>query len=299
MSTLGLRRRQNVYQTFEYTNSSLFDEGTSECNNNYQTLDNLNQDNKLNSIRCVSSLKTKISQTWETLFENFVDFLLTNIPQLRSKEPQPSKQALDVLDYLKHTASIPYDTSNIEHESILQDTWNLLMPYTPLPDRITSMWGAIGFQGRDPATDFRGTGELGLRVLHHFAKQHNFEAKRILRQSHELLPVDAVYPFACAIINLTDTLLKLAVAHPGTIGELLTFSGASNFQTLDEALFYSCDKTFLFGEMLSCIFIQFHEYYISQKPQNILAFNSICSQFFSQVASVAYSSKTFYKSYVE
>ena len=39
--------------------------------------------------------------------------------------------------------------------------WNLLMPDTSLERRITKQWGAVGFQGDDPATDFRGMGEGG------------------------------------------------------------------------------------------------------------------------------------------
>lgn len=31
----------------------------------------------------------------------------------------------------------------------------------------------MGFQGENPATDFRGTGELGLRNLYYFIKHHN------------------------------------------------------------------------------------------------------------------------------
>ena len=37
-----------------------------------------------------------------------------------------------------------------------------MMPNTPLKERITKQWGDIGFQGKDPQTDFRGMGMLGL-----------------------------------------------------------------------------------------------------------------------------------------
>jgi len=39
------------------------------------------------------------------------------------------------------------------------------MPDTNLEDRITNQWGEIGFQGKDPMTDFRGMGMLGLDNL--------------------------------------------------------------------------------------------------------------------------------------
>ena len=35
-----------------------------------------------------------------------------------------------------------------------------MMPGTPLEERITKQWGGLGFQGKDPQTDFRGMGML-------------------------------------------------------------------------------------------------------------------------------------------
>ena len=39
------------------------------------------------------------------------------------------------------------------------------MPNTKLKNRITDQWIEIGFQGKDPSTDFRGAGMLGLEQL--------------------------------------------------------------------------------------------------------------------------------------
>ncbi len=41
----------------------------------------------------------------------------------------------------------------------------MLYPSVELEDRITKQWQDIGFQGNDPATDFRGMGLLGLTCL--------------------------------------------------------------------------------------------------------------------------------------
>lgn len=35
-----------------------------------------------------------------------------------------------------------------------------MMRDTPLEERITKQWGDLGFQGKDPQTDFRGMGML-------------------------------------------------------------------------------------------------------------------------------------------
>ena len=43
--------------------------------------------------------------------------------------------------------------------------WNNLQPKVALKERISEQWTLIGFQGTDPATDFRGMGLLGLLNL--------------------------------------------------------------------------------------------------------------------------------------
>jgi hypothetical protein len=65
---------------------------------------------------------------------------------------------LDALD----KARGPYDSSNAEHEASLMRLWTALRPNVHLSSRKCEEWNEIGFQGRDPATDFRGMGLLGL-----------------------------------------------------------------------------------------------------------------------------------------
>lgn len=48
---------------------------------------------------------------------------------------------------------------------VLLQLWSSLKPDFPLKSRIGQHWGEIGFQGDDPATDFRGMGLLGLKNL--------------------------------------------------------------------------------------------------------------------------------------
>ena len=44
--------------------------------------------------------------------------------------------------------------------------WKTLKPTEELTDRLSRQWIDIGFQGMDPATDFRGSGLTGLKQLH-------------------------------------------------------------------------------------------------------------------------------------
>ena len=47
--------------------------------------------------------------------------------------------------------------------------WKNLKPSEKLLNRISKQWIEIGFQVEDPATDFRGAGELGLENLYNFS----------------------------------------------------------------------------------------------------------------------------------
>lgn len=49
-----------------------------------------------------------------------------------------------------------FSSMNSHHEALLEKLWKALKPYTRRNGRITKEWQEIGFQGKDPATDFRG-----------------------------------------------------------------------------------------------------------------------------------------------
>lgn len=81
-----------------------------------------------------------------------------------------------------------------------------MMPDEPLIDRIGDQWGKIGFQGKDPATDFRGMGLLGLDDLIYMAKTYPDLCSRILSASNH---VQAGFSMAIVGINLTDMALNM------------------------------------------------------------------------------------------
>ena len=104
-----------------------------------------------------------------------------------------------------------YDSSNPEHEAFLFDLWKTVFPDVNLKDRRTSQWVLLGFQGRDPATDFRGMGILGLYLLLFFAK--NFP-----QQTRNILGSERTYPFAITGINLAHFICtKMFGIHPGLV----------------------------------------------------------------------------------
>ena len=56
-----------------------------------------------------------------------------------------------------------YSKENTDHEAMLMQLWGTLKPQEELGERISKKWIDVGFQGNDPATDFRGSGLLGLK----------------------------------------------------------------------------------------------------------------------------------------
>lgn len=79
-----------------------------------------------------------------------------------------------------------YDSANNSHEEVLRSLWAALKD-EPLTSRKSRQWTEIGFQGDDPATDFRGMGLLGLNQLLFFAERFPESARLVL--SHSLHPV--------------------------------------------------------------------------------------------------------------
>ncbi|KAF9540864.1 hypothetical protein EC957_003670 [Mortierella hygrophila] len=94
-----------------------------------------------------------------------------------------------------------YDSTNPAHERKLMLLWDLLRPHDKLEGRYTKQWTEIGFQGKDPATDFRGMGMLGLDDLVYYAKYYPISSKNALECSHDAI---SWYSFAIVGINITS-----------------------------------------------------------------------------------------------
>ncbi|KAI9282288.1 Engulfment/cell motility, partial [Sporodiniella umbellata] len=84
--------------------------------------------------------------------------------------------------------------------------WHLMMPQEALTSRVSSQWIQIGFQGTDPATDFRGMGIQGLDDLLYFAKYHPNVVRSVFQ--HSTHP-KYWYPYAIVGINISKFLYLL------------------------------------------------------------------------------------------
>ena len=66
---------------------------------------------------------------------------------------------------------LPFDAANADHRTLLEQYWRATTG-EPLPAPTGPHWQRLGFQGDDPATDFRGMGVLGLHQLLYLATHH-------------------------------------------------------------------------------------------------------------------------------
>jgi hypothetical protein len=157
----------------------------------------------------------------------------------------------------------PFSPDNQEHETTLAELWKQLMPDSQLEARYTKQWQEIGFQGKDPATDFRGMGVLGLYCLHYFASNHQDVARSVLSHSHH---PQHHYPYAMVGIHIVE------IIH-----------GWLRSSQLNSYLYTTCQQWPLcideLMEIFSYLFYQFDQFWEQKKPENVMAFVPIKEEF--------------------
>ncbi|KAL7746776.1 hypothetical protein RI367_007822 [Sorochytrium milnesiophthora] len=164
---------------------------------------------------------------------------------------------------LNSRAATKFDTTNKHHEKKLLELWDMLMPDEPLEARFTAQWQKIGFQDKDPSTDFRGMGMLALDDLHYFAKHHPAAAMRVLAGAQH--PV-SWYCFGIAGINITAFALQTV-----------------RTRRLQYYLFtYGADKQ-VYHEFFCYLFYTFNEFWTSRstsgQPLTVMDFEQQLTKF--------------------
>ncbi|KAF8019556.1 hypothetical protein BT93_G0291 [Corymbia citriodora subsp. variegata] len=74
------------------------------------------------------------------------------------------------LQRLQSRIDVAYDSSILEHQEALRALWHAAFPEEELSGLISEQWKEMGWQGKDPSTDFRGGGFISLENLLFFAK---------------------------------------------------------------------------------------------------------------------------------
>ncbi|XP_061375715.1 uncharacterized protein LOC133317850 isoform X2 [Gastrolobium bilobum] len=114
----------------------------------------------------------------------------------------------ECLQRLQSRIDVPYDSSIIEHQDALRALWNASFPEEKLHGLISEQWKEMGWQGKDPSTDFRGGGFISLENFLFFARNFPKSFQDLLRKQEGDRSVWE-YPFAVAGVNITFMLIQM------------------------------------------------------------------------------------------
>ncbi|KAJ0054663.1 hypothetical protein Pint_00084 [Pistacia integerrima] len=150
--------------------------------------------------------------------------------QRRESDPRPSFDLTpaqeECLQRLQNRMDVAYDGSIPEHQEALRALWNVAFPEEELHGLISEQWKEMGWQGKDPSTDFRGGGFISLENLLFFAKNFPRECDQpclfVFQKSfQDLLRKQEgdrsvwEYPFAVAGVNITFMLIQMLDLEAG------------------------------------------------------------------------------------
>ncbi|XP_030965808.1 ELMO domain-containing protein A-like isoform X4 [Quercus lobata] len=132
--------------------------------------------------------------------------------QRRENDARPSFDLTpaqeECLQRLQSRIDVAYDSSIPEHQEALRALWNAAFPEEELRGLISEQWKDMGWQGKDPSTDFRGGGFISLENLLFFAKNFPKSFQDLLRKQEGDRSVWE-YPFAVAGVNITFMLIQM------------------------------------------------------------------------------------------
>ncbi|KFK41143.1 hypothetical protein AALP_AA2G091400 [Arabis alpina] len=101
-----------------------------------------------------------------------------------------------------------FDAARPDHQDALRALWSATYPGEKLEALISDQWKDMGWQGRDPSTDFRGAGFISLENLLFFAKTFSTSFQRLLKKQGGKRAAWE-YPFAVAGVNITFMIMQM------------------------------------------------------------------------------------------
>ncbi|KAD4982625.1 hypothetical protein E3N88_19296 [Mikania micrantha] len=114
----------------------------------------------------------------------------------------------DCLMRLQSRLDNAYDSSIPEHQESLRALWKAAFPEEELHGLISEQWKEMGWQGKDPSTDFRGGGFISLENLLYFARNFPKSFQDLLKKQEGDRSMWE-YPFAVAGVNITFMLIQM------------------------------------------------------------------------------------------
>ena len=134
--------------------------------------------------------KLKKSEGVQILYENCSERCCWNNYKI-------SEEELEALNVLRNKSRVPFNKDNTVHAEMLKQLWRMSFSEFEYPiDGKSEKWKEIGFQGKDPSTDFRGAGIFGLEQLVYLASNYAQEYKAMTEAAKS-------YSFAISALNIT------------------------------------------------------------------------------------------------
>jgi len=180
---------------------------------------------------------------------------------------------------LQELRSTSYDSENSVHEEKLLRLWRNMKEGEELSGRKSRQWQDIGFQGNDPATDFRGAGILALDALLHISTAYPEVTKRLLEHSHHPL---YSYPFALLCIQITflaTDLCRNGAAKSHFYNRFGIISRLDDAGPPNDTIIWERELLKLFFELVCALICDFDTMWLSSKPKDIMEYGRIKSEF--------------------
>lgn len=161
-----------------------------------------------------------------------------------------------LLARLDQLSSTSFDDKNSEHRRLLFQLWTLIKGGKEHPDIANiknEKWREIGFQGKNPATDFRGMGLLGLiNLVYLFENRRTETGMKIFTLSKH-----PSYGFMFAVGGIYFTSVTLELLKSGKLKRYLY-----NLPRMEKE--FTLEH---FQDIFAQIYLEFSQHWVKRKPQ--------------------------------
>jgi len=205
-----------------------------------------------------------LSQAFSYIFETFSAYL----PYYEPKLPDSIRQRMETF---RLETSVPYNSQNDIHEQKLLELWKSAFPEVKLSEGKSKMWSKLGFQGKDPATDFRGGGIFALDNLLYFANNYSSLFQTLLKGEHH----QEKFPMALTGLNITMMLFEM-LGWGMRVTKSSTSIARKGKNNLIQLLFGDgvIDSKQIFNELYCILFDLFDSQWLALNANN-LDFNQV------------------------
>lgn len=133
-------------------------------------------------------------------------------------------------------------------------------PTTPPPPVPSQEWKELGFQGTDPATDFRGMGIFALHQLEYLSQSP--DTRRIYQEAQY-----GPYWYSFAVIGINASAAVVEWLQAGLLDDLLhDYNGPIEDMS---------GRLILLHTIYAQLMLEFHQKWLQARPANLFAFNDI------------------------